>query len=275
ADLITNLRNLNDDALNKRIEQVWGIVRSSPEEKKKLIEEYKRQLGATAGLSSSADLALGRAVFSKTCQQCHTLFRTGGTVGPDITGSQRANLDYLLSNVLDPSAVMAKEYQPTIVRCADGRIVTGILKEETAAAISLQTQNELVVVSKGDIDDRKISEKSMMPDDLLKPLNQREVRSLVAYLAAPGQTPMQATADNIGSFFNGKDLTGWRGDDKLWSVENGEIIGKTSGLKKNEFLMTELSIGDFRLELDIKLKDDKGNSGIQIRSVPIENGLMR
>src|SRR5439155_555773 len=96
---------------------------------------------------------LGRAVFAKTCQQCHTLFGAGGKVGPDITGSQRANLDYLLSNVLDPSAVMAKEYQPTVVRTADGRIVTGLLKEETAAAISLQTQNELVVISKGDIDE--------------------------------------------------------------------------------------------------------------------------
>jgi putative membrane-bound dehydrogenase-like protein len=279
ADLITNLRNLNNEALNKRIEQVWGIVRSSPADKTKLIAEYKQLLASPSvgrsPASSYSDLELGRAVFAKTCQQCHTLFGAGNKVGPDITGSNRANLDYLLSNVLDPSAVMAKEYQPTVVRTADGRVVTGILKEETAAAISLQTQNELVVVSKGDIDEMKLSDKSMMPDDLLKPLASHEVRSLVAYLGSEGQTPMAATPDNVNSFFNGKDLTGWRGDEKLWSVENGEIIGKTSGLKKNEFLMSELSIGDFRLELDVKLIDDKGNSGVQIRSVPIENGLMR
>jgi putative membrane-bound dehydrogenase-like protein len=277
ADLVTNLRNLNDEKLNKRIEQVWGIVRSSPADKKKLIEDYKRMLGGTAGLSSSAhrDVELGRAVFAKTCQQCHTLFGAGGKVGPDITGSQRANLDYLLSNVLDPSAVMAKEYQPTVIRTADGRVVTGILKEETAAAISLQTQNELVVIPKGDIDEMKLSDKSMMPDDLLKPLSPLEVTSLVAYLGSETQTPIAATADNVGSFFNGKDLTGWRGDEKLWSVENGEIVGKTSGLKKNEFLISELSLRDFRLALDVKLVDDKGNSGVQIRSQPIENGLMR
>ncbi len=279
ADLVTNLRNLNDAPLNKRIEQVWGIVRSSPEEKQKLIADYKRLLQTLPLTPQASSLKpspeLGRAVFAKTCQQCHLLFGTGGKVGPDITGSQRANLDYLLSNVLDPSAVMAKEYQPTVVRCADGRVVTGILKEETAAAISLQTQNELVTISKADIDESKISDKSMMPDDLLKPLSPLEVRSLVAYLASETQSPMTATLDNVGSFFNGKDLTGWRGDDKLWSVENGEIVGKTTGLKKNEFLMSELSSGDFRLELDIKLKDDKGNTGIQIRSVPIENGLMR
>src|SRR5205085_3987686 len=131
--------------------------------KKKLIDDYKRLLATAAPptLARSASegnaAEIGRAVFAKTCQQCHTLFGTGGKVGPDITGSQRANLDYLLSNIIDPSAVMAKEYQPTVVRCADGRVVTGILKEETAAAISLATQNEVVVISKADIEESKIS----------------------------------------------------------------------------------------------------------------------
>jgi putative membrane-bound dehydrogenase-like protein len=277
ADLVTSVLNLNNAALSKRVEQLWGVVRKTPAEKARLIQQYKELLGATAGIPSSGrpDVELGRTVFARTCQQCHTLFGTGGKVGPDITGSQRANIDYILTNVLDPSAVMAKEYQPTVLRTADGRVVTGILKQETAAAISLQTPTELVTINRGDIDELKLSDKSMMPDDLLRPLTAQEVRSLVAYLASSGQTPMLATADNVGSFFNGKDLAGWRGDDKLWSVENGEILGRTAGLKKNEFLMSELSVGDFRLSLDVKLIDDQGNSGIQIRSVPIENGLMR
>src|SRR5439155_18043069 len=44
ADLVTNVRNLNDEKLNKRIEQVWGIVRASPADKARLIEDYKRML---------------------------------------------------------------------------------------------------------------------------------------------------------------------------------------------------------------------------------------
>ena len=40
---------------------------------------------------------------------------------------------------------------------------------------------------------------------------------------------MLATAENAKDFFNGKDLTGWDGDPKLWTVENGEIVGKTPG----------------------------------------------
>ena len=67
-------------------------------------------------------------MFAKTCQQCHTLFGAGGKIGPELTGSNRANLDYLLSNILDPSAVMAKEYQPSVIVTADGRVVTGIVQ---------------------------------------------------------------------------------------------------------------------------------------------------
>jgi hypothetical protein len=58
-------------------------------------------------------------------------------------------------------------------------------------------------------------------------------------------------------------------------VENGEIVGKTDGLAKNEFLISELSVGDFRLELDVKLVNNEGNSGIQIRSQPIAGGEMK
>ena len=67
----------------------------------------------TARHRQPPDRSLGRAVFAKVCQQCHTLFGTGGQVGPDLTGSNRADLDYLLSNVLDPSALIGKDYQPT------------------------------------------------------------------------------------------------------------------------------------------------------------------
>ncbi|MEX2176126.1 MAG: PVC-type heme-binding CxxCH protein [Pirellulaceae bacterium] len=278
ADLVTNLRNLGDEALNKRIEQVWGVVRSTPEDLKKQIEEYKRLVLTSAGETPAPrqpSLELGRAVYAKTCQVCHTLFGTGAKVGPDLTGSNRSNLDYLLSNIVDPSAVMAKEYQPLVVQLEDGRIVTGIRKEETADSLTLQTQNETIVVPKAEIMASKQSEKSMMPDNQLALFGPHEIRSLVAYLSAGGQTPMQATADNVSTFFDGKSLAGWVGDAKLWSVSEGEIVGKTDGLAKNEFLISELSLGDFRLELDVKLVGDEGNSGIQIRSQPIAGGEMR
>jgi putative membrane-bound dehydrogenase-like protein len=273
ADLVTQLRNLNDEALNKRIEQVWGVVRESPAERAKMIAEFKSLL--TSPTSVQPDLELGRAMFAKTCQKCHILFGTGAKIGPEITGSQRANLDYLLSNIIDPSAVMAKEYAPHVVRTADGQVVTGILKGELNGVYTFQTPDDVRQLSKDDIEEMKLSDKSLMPDNQIQQFTQHELRSLVAYVSAGGQTPMLATKDNVASFFNGKDLTGWRGDEKLWSVENGEIVGKTEGLAHNTWLVNELSVGDFRLELDVKLAGNEGNSGIQIRSTPMSGGEVK
>src|SRR6516165_7980585 len=109
-------------------------------------------------------------MFQKTCAQCHTLYGVGGKIGPDITGSNRSNLDYLLENVLDPSAVIPKEYTVTVFEMDNGRKIEGIVKEETDAIVTVQTVNELLTLSKKEIDKRRSSDVSMMPDDILKTL---------------------------------------------------------------------------------------------------------
>ena len=131
-------------------------------------------------------------------------------------------------------------------------------------------RNTCTTDTKAEIEDRRPSDKSMMPDDLLSQLGDHEVRSLVAYSRA-AQGPMLATAENVTSFFNGRDLTGWQGEPALWSVENGEIVGKTAGLKHNTFLRSDLLCSDFKLTLQVKLVANQGNSGIQFRSQAAPN----
>lgn len=76
--------------------------------------------------------------------------------------------------------------------------------------------------------------------------------------------------------FNGKDLTGWEGNPKLWSVQDGAITGKTSDsgdakIPHNTFLVwKDGTIGDF--ELTFKYRIEKGNSGVQYRSKLLEAG---
>jgi putative membrane-bound dehydrogenase-like protein len=272
AEVVRQLRTYNDKDLDKRIGEVWGIVRTTPADRIKLIAELKKKLSAPA---PQPDLMLGRAMFAKTCQQCHTLYGVGGKVGPDITGSNRANLDYLLENVLDPSAVIPNDYKATQIELKNGRNVTGIVRGETVAALTVVTANETLTIPLNEIDSRTPSNISMMPEDVLKPLSDTEVRALVAYLRHPTQVPLLATADNVKDFFNGKDLAGWDGDPKLWSVENGEIVGKSPGIKKNEFLKSHMAVGDFRLTLKIKLVPNKENSGVQFRSEALPDGEMR
>ena len=103
--------------------------------------------------------------------------------------------------------------------------------------MTLVTANETIVVPRNEIQSLKESQLSMMPEGLLQPFNDQEVRDLIYYLRGPGQAPLPATAETAAAFFNSKDLTGWDGDTSLWKVENGEIIGRTTtGLKHNEFL---------------------------------------
>jgi putative membrane-bound dehydrogenase-like protein len=274
AEIIRQLRNLGDKSLEKQIAAVWGTVRDTPADRKKLIASWRKRL--TAPYQGPPDLEFGRAVFAKTCQQCHTLYGVGGKVGPDITGANRADLNYLLENIFDPSAVIPKEYAATKLDLVDGRVVTGIIKEETKATLTVVTANETLTVPTADVDRRSTSPLSMMPDDLTKQLAERELRALVAYLRHNAQVPILATPENAKEFFNRKDLTGWDGDKALWTVENGELVGKTkTGLKRNNFLKSTMEVADFRLSVRVKLVPNKENSGIQFRSVPLPDGEMR
>src|SRR5205823_8047208 len=120
--------------LDKQIAAVWGLVRTTPADRQKLIADYRRMIVTS---TKAPDLGLGRALYAKTCQQCHTLFGSGGKVGPDITGANRADLNYLLENVLDPSAIIPKEYAVTVLTLKSGRVVTGIVREQTPAALTV------------------------------------------------------------------------------------------------------------------------------------------
>jgi putative heme-binding domain-containing protein len=173
-----------DEALAKH----WGTIRPTSGDKAALVGRYKAML--TPDSLRAADPARGRQVFQRTCQQCHKLYGEGGEVGPELTGSDRANLDYVLQNVLDPSASVASEYQVTNVATADGRLVSGLLREQTPAALVLQTVNGRVVVPRSEVEEVRSTPSSMMPEGLFDKLTEAEVRDLVAYLAARSQVPL-------------------------------------------------------------------------------------
>ncbi|MFM8271399.1 MAG: PVC-type heme-binding CxxCH protein, partial [Gemmata sp.] len=274
AEVVRQLRGYEDAGLNKQIADLWGVVRESPEERKRLISEWKVKL--TKAAMPAGDVNLGRTVFARTCLSCHTLYAVGGKVGPEITGANRGSIDYLLENILDPSAVIPKEYAATRFVLTDDRTVTGIVKGEVNGVLTVMTDRETLTIAAKDIASRKASELSMMPDDILKQTTDFEFRSLIAYLQTQAQVPLLANADNAKELFNGKDLSNWAGDEGLWSVDSGEIVGKSAaGLKKNTFLKSALAVENFKLSLKVKLTPNKENSGIQFRSVPLPDGEMR
>lgn len=264
AELIRQLRNLKNDEVNAMIQKIWGAVRESDADKKALIEKFKRTYWA--GGSQPGNAFKGRAVFTRICQQCHTLYDVGGNVGPDITGSNRGDLDYLLQTILDPNAVIPNDYRASTIDMKDDRVITGIIKQQDDRTVTVVNATESLVLPKDEIKMITPSEVSMMPEGLLEPLADQEVRDLVYYLTRPGQVPLLATPDTASLLFSGKDLAGWTAATEHWRVENGEIVGASKGITKNSYLKSQMLMSDFRFVCEVKLSPDAGNSGIQFRS---------
>ncbi|MFQ5734113.1 MAG: c-type cytochrome [Planctomycetaceae bacterium] len=180
AFVIRQLATFGDTRVTRRIELVWGRVRPTSKDRAARIAAFKKRLAAS--VLKKADRSRGRAIFKKTCASCHKLFDDGKSVGPELTGSQRTNLDYLLENLLDPNAVIGRDYRMTVLATDQGRIITGIIKEETAKTLSVQTTNEVVLIAKSDVDVRKRSSVSLMPEGQLEKMTLEEVRDLFGYL---------------------------------------------------------------------------------------------
>ena len=100
---------------------------------------------------------------------------------------------------------------------------------------------------------------------------------LVSCLALVLALPRAAGAADAGfaSLFNGRDLTGWVGDPKLWSVEDGAILGSTvtTQVPHNTFLATQKSYRNFVLRLQFKLRNH--NSGVQVRSQQLPDYVVK
>lgn len=213
-----------NDSLNSLLKKHWGEIRETSADRRQLMADWKKRL--TPDVLKSAHLGNGRRVFNQTCANCHRLFGSGGTIGPDITGSNRANLDYILENVLDPSAVVGRNYRMTTIVLNSGRIVSGMLVQETDSALTVQTINDRIVVPKDDIDELIPSTISMMPERQLDALPPNDARDLIAYLASPQQVAVSGPPASID------DATG-----KVPGAIEGEsmtVVEKTGGQARNQ-----------------------------------------
>ncbi|NBV21676.1 MAG: hypothetical protein EBS05_07110 [Proteobacteria bacterium] len=188
ADIVRQLRNYQQPEINAALDKHWGSARESSADIQKQTERYKAML--TAANAPKPDLAKGRAVFAKTCGQCHTLYGVGGKVGPELTGSNRADLDYLLHNILDPNAEIPNDYRTWNLDTKDDRSIAGVMARQDATTVTLVTPNETVTIARTDIARLKQSELSMMPEGLLQALPEEEVRNLIAYLRGKEQVKL-------------------------------------------------------------------------------------
>ena len=181
-------RSLNT-LLGAKFVAVFGKLPELGADREKMVAKWKARI--TPVRLETADAVNGRRVFKKTCASCHLLYGEGGKIGPDLTGSNRANLDYLLLNSVDPSYDVPAAYKMVTILTEDGRTVNGVVAEEDAVRVILKTvENPRLVIAKADIEERVVSKKSMMPDGQLEALRPQEVFDLIKYLRTTEQVEL-------------------------------------------------------------------------------------
>ena len=166
--------------------KVFGSIRQLDADREEQLKKYKAML--TEEVINTGSESRGRLVFEETCASCHMLYGSGAKIGPDLTGSNRANLDYILLNSIDPSYDVPDGYKMVIVLTVDGQLISGVIAEEDNQRLVLKTvENPRVIVPKVDIESRMVSSKSMMPDGQLEQMKPQQVVDLIKYLRTTEQ----------------------------------------------------------------------------------------
>lgn len=241
----------------------------------------KDAVAAVEGNLKERSFSSGENLFHATaCASCHSFAGQGMGIGPDLTGSvNRYSLADMMENIIEPSKVISDQYISTEFAMKDGSSVIGRLAKEEDGMLHLMTNpfaaDSNVQVKAADVKSRKLHEVSHMPAGLINSLNADELSDLIAYIFSAGdagheyfsKAQYQPKLEGAESLYNGKDLSGWKGDPELWSIKDGVIHGTSHvrKLKANTFLIWEGGdLEDFHLVYEARCFGN--NSGVMYRS---------
>ena len=186
-----------DETIARIVEKHWGKVgKESQGEKRARINSIRHMLGTGTGHPER-----GKEFFKTKCATCHTLFGEGNKIGPDLTGTDRRDTEFMVASIVDPSAVIRNEYVAYVVVTTNGRLLTGLITESTPGAITVvDAKNERTTLARSDIETLKASTESLMPEKILDDLDEQQIRDLLSYVqsriaeTAPGtKQPTQPT----------------------------------------------------------------------------------
>ncbi len=166
--------------------EIWGPIDEATGDLQASYAKYRDLL--TDDKIAAANVQAGRHLFDRTCAPCHKMYDAGGDIGPDITGSNRQDIEYLLFNILEPTSEIQDDYLMVVITTRDGRTYSGNISGETDNQVTLKiVGQDPVVINKADIQTREVTPVSMMPAGLLSTLSDAEVLGLVKYLQTDSQ----------------------------------------------------------------------------------------
>ncbi|MFN4905585.1 MAG: PVC-type heme-binding CxxCH protein [Planctomycetota bacterium] len=171
---------LSDEKLNERIAKEWGQVRNGNEAMK---DQIRKTVNAYRGAPLWAfDAGAGKMHFQKLCASCHLPENQNIEIAPKLQGTGAKGIEYAIENIIDPNAVIGKDYQARVIRIKDGQVITGLAQAESDSSISIRTATETIQIDKSDVEEFKVSENSFMPIGLLDTLDERQRIELLKYL---------------------------------------------------------------------------------------------
>jgi putative heme-binding domain-containing protein len=159
-----------------------------PEEKR--VKRLGTFIAPETILSLQGDSQNGRRLIVEAatinCKNCHRIGDVGNEIGPDLTriGSKLTTAK-ILESILEPSKQIEPKYQLQLIETSSGTIATGILLSETDTTLILKNvKNELVTVSKSEIERSLPSNISMMPEQIVSELTASQVADMIAFLSS-------------------------------------------------------------------------------------------
>ncbi|GMV96346.1 MAG: hypothetical protein AMXMBFR83_07120 [Phycisphaerae bacterium] len=136
-----------------------------------------------AALNGPHDTQRGRKVFDAHCMTCHRVQDRGFAVGPDLGVTRTRPDEGLLADILDPSARITSGFQSYLVETGDGRILTGVLADESATSVTIRyAGGGSDVVLRKDIQSMRSLSLSIMPANFAELMSPQEAVDLIAYL---------------------------------------------------------------------------------------------
>ena len=176
---VRRVLGFKDPALTALVTRTWGSLRTDRDPgREKLVRSIGEIIRAMPG-----DPVKGQVVFARACGICHKIYGIGQEVGPDLTSNGRASFEHLLSNLFDPNLVIGAAYQAHTVATIRGRVISGLLVEESKARVVLKVQGgALETFPRSEIEVSERSAISLMPEGLEKQLPLPEIRDLLAFL---------------------------------------------------------------------------------------------
>ncbi|MEO1525842.1 MAG: PVC-type heme-binding CxxCH protein [Planctomycetota bacterium] len=178
ADVIQRLRTFTQPEIATAVVEAFGEpVSISSKAKRERIEQLAELLQ-----DSSGDADAGRVHFNKICGTCHKLFGEGQTIGPPLDGYERGNLKFWLNAIIEPSLEIREGYQTYAALTTDGQVITGVVTDQNPNSVTLKTADRKVVIPRVNLDDFRAVKTSLMPEGLIDPLTDDQLKDLFAYL---------------------------------------------------------------------------------------------